>query len=77
MLNDADIVVDIAGTLETDSSGNNDACEPKPLLPCTAAKLVLAFSVIRLCCGAIEGTELSYTNKIESSVMHFLTQNKR
>ncbi|XP_075547626.1 uncharacterized protein LOC142582106 [Dermacentor variabilis] len=59
------------------SSGEGSDEEDQP--PCTAAELASAFSVIRCCCGTMEGAGLSHldtVNKLEDSLMNLMEGTK-
>ncbi|XP_064462024.1 tigger transposable element-derived protein 6-like [Ornithodoros turicata] len=73
-LTDADIVADIAGADEGDSTDDE---EPQPLP--TATELISAFQVIHRCCVDMEGsglTNMEHLEKIETRVLNFLAHNK-
>ncbi|XP_064459053.1 tigger transposable element-derived protein 6-like [Ornithodoros turicata] len=80
-MTDADIIVDVAGD-DGDSSGDEGSLggvNSDDVMP-TATEIASAFATIRRCCGAIEGAGLSHLGgleKIENSVMDFMTRNKR
>ncbi|KAK8769982.1 hypothetical protein V5799_013553 [Amblyomma americanum] len=79
-LADEDIVAGIAGVQDSDSSDNEGNCVFEETRPCTATELASAFSLIRRCCGEMEGTGLSHLDsleKIETSVLNFISQRKK
>lgn len=76
---DAEIVADVASADDADLSSDESSDEHSEP-PCTAAALASAFSVIRRCCGAMEGAGLCHLdglNKIEDSLMTLMAQKKR
>lgn len=76
-LTDAEIVADIA-IAAAEEAATSDSDED--IHPPTAAELASAFSVIRRCCGAMEGAGLSHldsVSKLEDSLMNFMAQKKK
>ncbi|XP_049268354.1 uncharacterized protein LOC125757154 [Rhipicephalus sanguineus] len=78
-LTDAEIVADVAGADEADLSSDDDADDASKK-PCAAAELASAFSLIRRCCGAMEGAGLGYLeglSNIEDGLMKFMADKKK
>lgn len=80
-LADEDIVAAVAGTQADSSSGDEDRPdEGAATRSYSTAEVAAAFSLIRRCCGDMEGTGLSHLNsldKIEVGVFNFICKAKK
>ncbi|KAH7962369.1 hypothetical protein HPB52_015747 [Rhipicephalus sanguineus] len=83
-LADEEIVAAVVGTqdAQADSLSDKEDRPDKAAATCaySAAEMAAAFSLIRRCCGDMEGTGLSHLDsldKIEASVFNFISKTKK